>query len=90
MAARRRHRAHRLRLTGNAHAQAGNDSIPSLTLDSNEPGQLVINWQAPDPAPTDYRLSWTNSSLEFLSYKDPMKHKEATSIQPARNHAHAQ
>ena len=57
-------------LAGTAHAQAESGAIPSLTLDSNEPGQLVINWQAPDPAPTDYRLSWANSSLEFLSYKD--------------------
>ena len=57
-------------LAGTAHVQAESGAIPSLTLDSNEPGQLVINWQAPDPAPTDYRLSWANSSLEFLSYKD--------------------
>ena len=57
-------------LAGTAHVQAESGAIPSLTLDSNEPGQLVINWQVPDPAPTDYRLSWANSSLEFLSYKD--------------------
>ena len=57
-------------LAGTAHVQAESGAIPSLTLDSNEPGQLVINWQAPDPAPTDYRLSWANTSLEFLSYKD--------------------
>ena len=55
-------------LAGTAHVQAESGAIPSLTLDSNEPGQLVINWQAPDPAPTDYRLSWANTSLEFLSY----------------------
>ena len=51
-----------------AHAQAGNDSIPSLTLDSNEPGQLVINWQTPEKAPTDYRIRWANSNLGFPSY----------------------
>ena len=54
-----------------AHAQAGNDSIPSLTLDSNEPGQLVINWQAPEQAPTDYRIRWANSSIGFPSYNSP-------------------
>ena len=58
-------------LTGNAHAQAGNDSIPSLTLDSNEPGQLVINWQTPEQAPTDYRIRWANSSIGFPSYNSP-------------------
>ncbi len=54
-----------------AHAQAGNDSIPSLTLDSNEPGQLVINWQTPQQAPTDYRIRWANSSMGFPSYNSP-------------------
>ena len=58
-------------LAGTAHAQAESGAIPSLTLDSNEPGQLVINWQVPDPAPTDYRLSWANSSMGFPSYNSP-------------------
>ena len=57
-------------LAGTAHAQAESGAIPSLTLDSNEPGQLVINWQAPEQAPTDYRIRWANSSMGFLSYKD--------------------
>ena len=57
-------------MTGTAQGQAGSGAIPSLTLDSNEPGQLVITWQAPDPAPTDYRLSWAYSSLDFPSYRD--------------------
>ena len=53
-----------------AHAQASNDSIPSLTLDSHQPGQLVITWQAPASAPTDYRVSWANADLNWLSWKD--------------------
>ena len=57
-------------LAGTAQGQAGSGAIPSLTLDSNEPGQLVITWQAPDPAPTDYRIIWAHTSLDFLSYKD--------------------
>ena len=57
-------------LAGTAQGQAESGAIPSLTLDSNEPGQLVITWQAPDPAPTDYRIIWAHTSLEFLSYKD--------------------
>ena len=55
-------------LTGNAHAQAGSDVIPSITLDSNQPGQLVITWATPDPAPTDYRIRWANTNLGFPSY----------------------
>ena len=60
-------------LAGTAHAQAESGAIPSLTLDSNEPGQLVINWQAPEQAPTDYRIRWAHTSLEFLSYPNPPK-----------------
>ena len=57
-------------LAGTAQGQAERGAIPSLTLDSNEPGQLVITWQAPDPAPTDYRIIWAHTSLDYLSYKD--------------------
>ena len=57
-------------LTDTAHAQAEPGTIASLTLSSKEPGQLVINWGTPDPAPTDYRLRWANASLDYLSYSD--------------------
>ena len=57
-------------LAGTAQGQAESGAIPSVALDSNEPGQLVITWQAPDPAPTDYRIIWTHTSLDYLSYKD--------------------
>ena len=51
-------------------AQAEPDAIPSVTLDSNQPGQLVIAWQPPQQAPTDYRIRWTNTNLNWLSWKD--------------------
>ena len=57
-------------LAGTAQGQAERGAIPSVALDSNEPGQLVITWGTPDPAPTDYRLSWAYSSLDFPSYRD--------------------
>ena len=57
-------------LAGNAHAQAQHGAIPSLTLHSTEPGQLIITWETPEQAPTDYRIRWANSSMGFLSYKD--------------------
>ena len=53
-----------------AHAQAEPDAITSITLDSNQPGQLVITWQPPQQAPTDYRIRWTNTNLNWLSWKD--------------------
>ena len=57
-------------LAGTAQAQVSNDSIPSLTLDSNQTGQLVITWQPPQQSPTDYRIRWTNTNLNWLSWKD--------------------
>ena len=64
-------------LTGPALAQGEHEAIPSITLDSNEPGQLIINWQAPDAAPTDYRIMWANTNLRFLSYKNPNESERA-------------
>ena len=69
-------------LTGNAHAQAGSDVIPSITLDSNQPGQLVITWATPEQAPTDYRVRWAHTSLGFLSYKDSNEAQRAN-VYPA-------
>ena len=57
-------------LPGVVQAQAERGAIPSLTLHSNEPGQLIITWETPDPAPTDYRLRWAPTSENFLSYRD--------------------
>ena len=57
-------------MTGTAQGQAERGAIPSVALDSNEPGQLVITWGTPEQAPTDYRLSWAYSSLDFPSYRD--------------------
>ena len=57
-------------LPGTAQAQAERGAIPSLNLASSEPGQLVISWESPDPAPTDYRLTWAPTSENFLSYRD--------------------
>ena len=57
-------------LPGVVQAQAERGAIPSLNLESSEPGQLVITWETPDPAPTDYRLRWAPATGDFLSYKD--------------------
>ena len=57
-------------LPGVVQAQAERGAIPSLTLHSSEPGQLIITWETPDPAPTDYRLRWAPTSENFLSYRD--------------------
>ncbi|MCY3506754.1 MAG: hypothetical protein OXH41_11375, partial [Chloroflexi bacterium] len=42
-------------MAGGLSAQeAERGSIPGLTLTSDTPGELVISWSDPDPAPSDY------------------------------------
>ena len=55
-------------LPGTVQAQAERGAIPSLNLASTEPGQLVITWETPDPAPTDYRIRWANTDLGWPSW----------------------
>ena len=57
-------------LPGVVQAQAERGAIPSLNLASNAPGQIIITWETPDPAPTDYRIRWAPTSENFLSYRD--------------------
>ena len=57
-------------LPGVVQAETEQGTIPSLTLDSTEPGQLIITWETPDPTPTDYRIRWAPTSENFLSYRD--------------------
>ena len=76
-------------LTGNAHAQAGSDVIPSITLDSNQPGQLVITWETPEQAPTDYRVRWANTSLGFPVLQRFQRSTERANVYPARRREHA-
>ena len=69
-------------LAAPADAQAEAGAIPSLTLESNEPGQLVITWATPDPVPTDYRIRWANASMGFPSYNAPNE-PERGNVHPA-------
>ena len=45
--------------------------VPNLRLSSASPGELTISWDAPDPAPSDYRVIWAEQGLDFLSYRLP-------------------
>ena len=53
-----------------ALAQGDRGAVPNLRLSSASPGELTISWDAPDPAPSDYRVNWAEQSLGFLSYKN--------------------
>ena len=52
-----------------AQAQSDRGATPNLRLYSASPGELTISWDAPDPAPSDYRVIWAEQGLDFLSYK---------------------
>ena len=43
-------------------------TVSDLRLSSTAAGQLTISWDAPDPAPSDYRVIWAKQDLDFLSY----------------------
>lgn len=53
-----------------AEAQNQRGTINNLQLTSTSAGELTITWDTPDPAPADYRLSWTEQSLDFPSHSE--------------------
>ena len=57
-------------LLGVMTAQAQSGTVPNPELSSTNPGELTISWDAPDPAPSDYRIVWAKQDLGFPSYKD--------------------
>ena len=56
-------------LMGVMTAQAQSGAVPNLELSSASPGELTISWDAPDPAPSGYRIVWAKQDLGFPSYK---------------------
>ena len=54
---------------GVAQAQEANGAITGLALSSDSPGTLVISWDMPSPAPSDYRVDWAKSGESYQSYK---------------------
>ena len=53
-----------------AQAQVPNGSVTGLTLSSDAPGDIVVSWDTPAPAPTDYRLMWAPVGEDYLSWKN--------------------
>ena len=51
-------------------AQEEPGAMPGLTLTSENPGELVISWNGPEPAPSDYRISWAPTSKGHISWQD--------------------
>ena len=53
-----------------AQAHAADGTMTGVTLTSGSPGSLVVSWNTPSPAPTDYRLRWVPVESDHLSWKD--------------------
>ena len=51
--------------------QDNRGAITGLTLASDNPGELLISWDKPDPEPSDYRISWTPAGEKFVGWAAP-------------------
>ena len=51
-----------------AQAQDADGAITGLTLSSDAPGTLVVSWDMPSSAPTDYRVDWAKAGESYQSY----------------------
>ena len=45
-------------------------AITGLSLTSSASGELTVNWETPDPEPTDYRVSWAPADQGYLGWRD--------------------
>ena len=45
-------------------------AITGLSLTSSADGELTVNWETPDPEPTDYRVSWAPADQGYLGWRD--------------------
>ena len=55
--------------SGVAQAQDAEGAITGLTLRSDSPGTLVVSWDMPSPAPSDYRVDWAKSGENYQSWR---------------------
>jgi hypothetical protein len=45
-------------------------AITGLSLTSSAAGELTMNWETPDPEPSDYRVSWAPADQGYLGWRD--------------------
>ena len=56
--------------TPTAAATADSRAIGALRVESNQPGELAVSWDAPTETPRDYRLAWARVGEGFPSWRD--------------------
>ena len=59
-----------LKVTISSTTAPATDEVTSLTLASDNAGQLAITWTDPSEHPTDYRISWAPADEDYLSYSE--------------------
>ena len=57
-------------VVGGVSAQEDGKAIHSLRLESTQPGELELAWDAPTETPTDYRVSWARVGESFRTWTD--------------------
>ena len=58
-------------LLGSAYAQTDSRAIGAVRVESNQPGQLAVSWDAPAETPNDYRIAWARVDDEFPTWRNP-------------------
>ncbi len=46
-------------------------TVTGLTVSSDAPGSLTIEWDTPSPSPSDYRINWAQAGQGWLSWRFP-------------------
>ena len=53
-----------------AYAQEDTRAIVTISIESDQPGELSVSWDPPTDSPHDYRISWARVGEEFLTWTD--------------------
>ena len=58
-------------LLGSAYAQTDSRAIGAVRVESNQPGELAVSWDAPAETPNDYRIAWARVDDDFPTWRNP-------------------
>ena len=53
-----------------AIAQEDTRAVGTVSIESTQPGELAVSWDAPTETPRDYRISWARADQDYPSRED--------------------
>ena len=53
-----------------AIAQEDTRAVGTVSIESTQPGELAVSWDAPTETPRDYRISWARADQDYSSRED--------------------